>query len=503
MLTAAIILTTVSLVLLALGIRGRTTARGIFCRRCRFDLAGLDHARTPTCPECGRPTNTPRATTTVLRKPRPLAAVAGAAMMLLAAALFAIQVPALAAKVLPRASDTQLLWLDRAGLRPVRSEIVARLSDVVTARPAFAPLIDAALEELLSGKSPPADRHTEIIKSAWAGAQFTDAQLQRLLNDRIELSCVIRDFAPPGSDTVPISVHAHLRFADLRPWLGADQTPPGTKILLQADRGGPIDETELFLQNRIVSTKVHNLSDWETGFPTMNMPLNPTPQVAQAPARRVHAGLRLVAENQRTGAQLVLRELIVEQTVRLIPMPDLQIPPEQTDPAVLERFIGSLTMKSVNRMSMDRWTDSHAEISFTVYVAESPPFDVAYRIYAALPGRPPEDTGQVLTLDSTRPRDRGSMGYSYVANAMNNATPPETSPLAQTWRHATTADFHLIPDPDSAYLRPPIGPILAIPLIIRNVPVVTQEATFDAYAQHAPIQAELLASDPQPPQTTQ
>jgi hypothetical protein len=488
--------TAASLVLIW-ALRGHTTARGRFCRKCKFDLQGLDPDRPdPACPECGRPTNTPRAPRTVLRKPRALTAAAAAAVMLLAAALFAIQVPALAAKVLPHASDTQLLWLDRAGLRPARAEIVARLSDLLTARPAFEPLIDAALDDLLSQQPPSVDRPAALVKAAWAGAQFTDAQLKRLFQDRIELTCVIRDFAPHDSATVPMGVHARLKFADLRPWLQADQTPPGTQILLHADRGGHIDDTELFLPHRIVSTDVPNLSDWGTGFPTMNMPLNPTDQMTQQTARRVHAGLRLVAENQRTGAHLVLQELIVEQTVRLIPMPELRIPPEQTDQAELERFINSLTMRRVDRMSMDRWTDSHAQIGFTVYVAESPPFDVAYRIYAALPDRPPEDTGQVLVLNSAQQLGSGGMGYSYFAPSMNNAAKPETSAQIPTWRNATTADFHLIPDPEAAYLHPAIGPILAIPLIIRSVPIITPEIQTDPFVQHPSIQAKVLPPNP-------
>jgi hypothetical protein len=88
------------------------------------------------------------------------------------------------------------------------------------------------------------------------------------------------------------------------------------------------------------------------------------------------------------------------------------------------------------------------------------------------------------------------MGYSYFAPSMNNATKPETSTQVPTWRNATTADFHLIPDPEAAYLYPAIGPILAIPLIIRNVPVITQDTTFNALPQHPPIQAEVLPPDP-------
>jgi hypothetical protein len=44
MLWLGLTLTTAALALLILGLRGRVIARGTFCRKCRFDLAGLEPA---------------------------------------------------------------------------------------------------------------------------------------------------------------------------------------------------------------------------------------------------------------------------------------------------------------------------------------------------------------------------------------------------------------------------------------------------------------------------
>ena len=50
MLAIGLTLLVAAIILLLLALRGRTIARGRFCRKCRFDLAGL--TAPAACPEC-------------------------------------------------------------------------------------------------------------------------------------------------------------------------------------------------------------------------------------------------------------------------------------------------------------------------------------------------------------------------------------------------------------------------------------------------------------------
>jgi hypothetical protein len=76
--------------LLVLGIRGKRLNDHPACRRCGFDLAGLDRAAADArCPECGRGCSTAggrRAARTGVRRRRPLIAWLGVALILLVAA---------------------------------------------------------------------------------------------------------------------------------------------------------------------------------------------------------------------------------------------------------------------------------------------------------------------------------------------------------------------------------------------------------------------------------
>lgn len=64
----------------------RRVGRAPHCRRCNFDLSGINTtAEAAACPECGRPLAAPRAIATGRRAPRPRVAIAAALAFLLAA----------------------------------------------------------------------------------------------------------------------------------------------------------------------------------------------------------------------------------------------------------------------------------------------------------------------------------------------------------------------------------------------------------------------------------
>ncbi len=72
MLIVSICITAIALVLMFVGLRGRRSPHGAYCRGCRFDLSGIDLSDAqPRCPECGADVAQPGARTVTVRHKRP------------------------------------------------------------------------------------------------------------------------------------------------------------------------------------------------------------------------------------------------------------------------------------------------------------------------------------------------------------------------------------------------------------------------------------------------
>ena len=84
MILIGITIIVLGLFLLPLAWRGRISARGQFCRKCKFDLAGLPiEAAGDKCPECGESVSTQSARRTILRRSSCIGLVASLILLLL------------------------------------------------------------------------------------------------------------------------------------------------------------------------------------------------------------------------------------------------------------------------------------------------------------------------------------------------------------------------------------------------------------------------------------
>lgn len=117
--------------LVAIGLRGRVTQRGRFCRWCRFDLAGIDTDDPGArCTECGRPVNSPEARRSTLRIPRRWPIIAAAVILLLYGGVGAIVLSGSAPAVLARMPSGIVLasarWRNDAALDELMRRLGAR-----------------------------------------------------------------------------------------------------------------------------------------------------------------------------------------------------------------------------------------------------------------------------------------------------------------------------------------------------------------------------------------
>ncbi len=131
MIIIGIVLLGVGLLVSILAFRGRVVARGQFCKKYRFDLAGLDlDAADARCPECGRGIHQESSRRTLLRRRSRLGLIA--ATLLLVSGFGAIGVGAAGKTnaIITAMPDSVVLWLTDLGVDEALDELVVRVSKV-------------------------------------------------------------------------------------------------------------------------------------------------------------------------------------------------------------------------------------------------------------------------------------------------------------------------------------------------------------------------------------
>jgi hypothetical protein len=199
----------VAAVLLALAIRGRVTARGRFCRKCRFDLAGLDPDRPDAaCPECGRAVGDPLATRPVLRRRSRWGIAAGVVLLLVGATLTGIAATKNTARIFAAMPDAVVLPLHRLGVEAAFVEItdnrlarIPPLSDRTWSR-----LIDDAMALHADVNTPWNPRHGEVLATAMSSGRLTPEQARTFLNGAFTPSAGVAQSLRHGSDGLGVTI---------------------------------------------------------------------------------------------------------------------------------------------------------------------------------------------------------------------------------------------------------------------------------------------------------
>lgn len=169
------ILALIAIALIVIGIRGRVVATGRFCRRCRFDLQGLD-AQDPAarCPECGQAAGPTARARNTRRRRRPGAILTGVAMLLLSLAAGIAGYKQ--AAIYPKLSDGTLLLLERMGDDRAFDQLRVRLMSGQLPKPAIKQLAERYLERSEQAVLWSTDQ-SNIIAAGIAYDVFGDDQL--------------------------------------------------------------------------------------------------------------------------------------------------------------------------------------------------------------------------------------------------------------------------------------------------------------------------------------
>ncbi len=185
--------------------RGRVVARGQFCKKCRFDLAGLDlESPEAKCPECGSEIHRVADQRVVLRR-KSWVGLSIAAMLLLAGVgVLGFGIFGNTSKLIAAMPDPIVLKLTDWGVDEALDELVVRTSKVPSTMSAGS--WDNAIEQGLAFQ---ADtrlvwdvRWGEVLFLGLAQGMLTDSQLERYFLNIYMIDLAVRDRVHPGDDWV-------------------------------------------------------------------------------------------------------------------------------------------------------------------------------------------------------------------------------------------------------------------------------------------------------------
>ncbi len=206
MLYVSFFITIVALVLLFIGLRGRRSVRGVYCRACRFDLSGIDlKADDPRCPECGADLASPGTHTQTVRHKRPGAIWAGALTLPVGAVLIAVSFMGGFGAIYLNLPTNSLLTLTEWGDDEALDELVRRvgLPDTSFSAHQWDRVIDHGLK-LQTYESIEWDwRWGELLSVAFTTNQMTQEEIEQYFLNGLAPKLSVRTKAHPGVRGIP------------------------------------------------------------------------------------------------------------------------------------------------------------------------------------------------------------------------------------------------------------------------------------------------------------
>lgn len=208
MLVLALSVCLLALLLLIFALRGRVVERGVFCRRCRFDLSGIElDAPDSRCPECGRAIGTGKLPRKTRRTRSKIMGTLAGMLLMISLVLAGISLSGNAPAVYKHMPDRVVVYSAVWGSDLALDELLTRLS---VPGPAPDWLWNRAIEGALawqSDTSKPWDpRWGEIVSIAWQTDHLTEEQIARFVRNGTMPEVYIRNRYRKGDPWIGYSV---------------------------------------------------------------------------------------------------------------------------------------------------------------------------------------------------------------------------------------------------------------------------------------------------------
>lgn len=183
-------------VIFLLAMRGRVAARGQFCKKCKFDLAGLDLDPTNAkCPECGSEIHQESARQGVLRRQSKLGLVSATILILSGIGTLGFWASGNASVILKPMPNWAVVGLTDIGMDAALDELVVRVSMVPN--PLSASQMNSVIESGLAHQADLAIGFDpgwgEVLFVSCVNGQMSDEQLKQYMLNGVSAEVLIRD----------------------------------------------------------------------------------------------------------------------------------------------------------------------------------------------------------------------------------------------------------------------------------------------------------------------
>lgn len=202
MIIIGIIVCLIGLVLLILAWRGRVAARGQFCRKCRFDLAGLDlEFDDSKCPECGSSVSQIAQQRGYIRQSSRLGVAAAVILMLSGGGGIWAGAAGKSGAIIAAMPDGILLWMTDLGVDVALDELVVRVSRAPStlSSESWDHAIEAGLAHQADTTISWDVRWGEVLYQGLILSRMSDEQLKQYFVNADEIKLTIRDRVHPGA----------------------------------------------------------------------------------------------------------------------------------------------------------------------------------------------------------------------------------------------------------------------------------------------------------------
>ncbi len=464
--------------LIVIALRGRIVSRGVFCRKCKFDLAGIDrHGQQPKCPECGRDVNDQRSTRLVLRRKRPIVLTLGILLLLTGGSLLGIVASNNTARVLAMLPDRVVLTMHTMGFESAFTEIATnRLTQ-------FPPLSDetwddlilAALEHQANANIVWDPRHGEVLLQAFIGARLTPEQIEQYFELGLEAFVDFPQEIRHGSESIGLKLEVQ---------------PSGRLNSLSGSTGLLTDGTDTvwnlneIIAGGVVDPAYEILMHNRGGYSSLSIPgkfgggrgsIGGAIELEELDWDLIEPGqeydffieYKMNVKRMSDGYTHFEKKGTLQQPVRVMPS-DAQLVQLDTDPDTIARFNdhAAIRLAPLHILPAEerRQTDRGVRLGQLGTICNNLPTVVAGRVIAIFEGHEYE-IGQV-GLDVL-----SGHGISSVQWTTND---PLSQPIIEAMLEAGSVTIEIRPDARLAERKPGVQSILGLPIRFEDV-VVTSE----------------------------
>lgn len=261
MIPASILIVFLASFLFVLAWRGRVVDRGVFCKKCRFDLAGLDLGMPEAkCPECGCGIHHEAGRRALLRQKSRFGLTIVAAMLLVSVGLIGFGISGKGGMILGMLPDSTVFWLNDLGVDEALDEVVVRVSrpDEPMADEFLIRAIADALAHQANTEQVWDQRWGEVLSQMFGNPIMSDEQMLQYLRNGMDIGVVIRDRVHQGASSV--SMNHTMAYGRIS---AVNFNSTGSMYTVKATLGGVVGEeprpmgtnggmtTNLFIPNRV------------------------------------------------------------------------------------------------------------------------------------------------------------------------------------------------------------------------------------------------------------